>query len=765
MKKFVQKFLCTTLVALVLSVSVSPAFAQAQEVGEGTVLAPTENNPAQAESPITTTGPAFQSAQTALPTCGIDVGSGSSDGTIEGCAVRFFYYVVLYPSAWLASIGGQVFDYFTAYTLDADSYRDGGFVEQGWRIVRDIANISFIFILLYVAITFVLGIQNQNAPKLIAKIVLIALVINFSLFMTRAIIDAGNILGRVFYEKIVIQNDDMGDAVNYKTLSAGILAYVNPQQLLTQEMFGKEHTVSSVDSTTTGNGIGIYANDADAGNNNLTSPVFDYEVPAGFVILIILIAAAVNIAIAWVFFSVAIYFVGRTLGLWIMMIMSPVAFASKSIPALASKVKKFGFDDWLQQTLQLSFLVVIFMFFLFLTIMFLDVVFKTPFSVDGGSTVQRIMAVIVPFASVFFLLITAKKQAKEMSGEFGSAVGKALKYAVVGAVGAAGLAVAGAGVVGGAALRQTVGRGAAKMAAGADTTTAKGRFMKKYGEKLSKSSFDVRNVKIPQPAKTALGGIRSGLSYATDGAVTTGDLKTNLAGKGSDKNYAKLKEDRVKKQVEEAKNYAANEHTKIDTVDNEYEVEETTTDARGNITRTKRTVQDTQTNISLAEAQENKQNSENELANKKAEVHRNQNYLEKKRELDKREKDQEKAEKKYNDLLNKKKAGITVSPADLSSAQSDVTSGKSRVKYQKEQVKQVEDLYQAETNEVARFASMVEATQRGLHAKNAKIYENFAKSLENWAAPQQYNYRGDANQAAASQVRSMSNKEQNKSTS
>ena len=752
MKKFVQKFLCTTLVALVLSVSILPAFTQAQT-----------QTPAQTQqTPITTSGSAFQSAQTSLPACGLGV-VGDGEGTVEGCAVRFFYYVVLYPSAWLASIGGQVFDYFISYTLDADSYRDGGFVEQGWRIVRDIANISFIFILLYVAITFVLGIQTQTAQKLIVNVVLIALVINFSLFMTRAIIDAGNILGRVFYEKIVIENDDLGDTVNYKTLSAGILAYVNPQKLLTQEMFGTKHNPPDTVSAALGN----YSNQgASSSSNNLVAVEgsgFTYEVSAGFVILIILVSSFINLAIAWVFFSVAIYFVGRTLGLWIMMIMSPLAFASVSIPLIGANAETFGFKTWLNKTIGLSFLVVVFMFFLYLTIMFLDVVFTTPFSQGGGSTVQGILSVVVPFAAVFFLLVTAKKQAKKMSGEFGSAVGKALKFAVMGAVGGAGLAVAGAGIVGGAALRQTVGRGAAKMAAGADTTKAGGRFIKKYGTKLSQSSFDVRNVKIPKPAAQVLGGLRSSLSYATDGAVSSSDFTTNLAGKGSDKSYKKLKDERVKKKVEDAKLYAAGEHHALENVTHTYDVEETVVDPSGNVQRVKRTVQETQNKITLEQAKKEKMDAERALKEKKNKVHGSEDYSGKAQKLEVLEGSLKNAEQKYNDLLNKKKAGQTVSAAQISTAETAVRSEKAKVKYQKEQIKQVEDMYQAESNAVAKFTALAESAQSELRKTNAEIYNNYAQSLENWAVPQNLNYRGPANNKAASQIRSMADKEESKS--
>lgn len=685
-----------------------------------------------------------------LPVCGI--GITASTGSIEGCIVRGVYYLFLYPSAWLASMGGNVFDWFIGYTLSSDSYSQADFVEKGWRIVRDIANLSFIFVLLYIAFRFVLGLEGRDVQKTLIKIIGIALVINFSLFATRLIIDAGNILGRVFYERITVTGAGEG-STGYTPLSVGLISKVNPQRLLSSGMFAPTASITA----TTGqenNTLGELNDGASGASLNST----------GFQILVLLTAAGVNLVLAYVFFSVGIFFVARTIGLWFQMIFSPIAFLSVAVPKVGSAGGgRFEFSKWLATTFSLSFMVVVFMFLLYLTIMFLGVAFGS--LIDAGensSGLTLFLEVLIPFIVVALLLLAAQKQAKEMSGEFGTAMVSGLKKGLMLAVGGAGLALGGAALVGGAVGRQTAGRLASSKWANKEAKTGWGRARVNAAKRLQNSTFDTRNVKIPKPLTS---GLRSGLSYATGGEMKAGDFAVNMnrLGGPSSKTYKSVKEQRIKEKTDKAKNYAAGEDSTMRDVKHEYEIEETSVNASGNVFRTKRTVKEAQDKISLAEAKKKKREAEVALEEKKVKIHSDENYLDKKRELEKREKDQEKLEKAYNDLLNKKKAGIPVSSTALSNAQSDLVREKARVKYQKEQVKQVEDMYQTETNEVAKFASMIEATKRAVNAKNAEIYNNYAQSLEDWAPPQSYNYRGPANRGAASNVRDMANREEDKS--
>jgi len=74
-------------------------------------------------------------------------------------------------------------------------------VVTAWRLMRDLANMTFIFVLLYIAIGTVFDLQGVggNAQKLIVNVIIVALLVNFSGFLTRVVIDASNVVASEFY--------------------------------------------------------------------------------------------------------------------------------------------------------------------------------------------------------------------------------------------------------------------------------------------------------------------------------------------------------------------------------------------------------------------------------------------------------------------------------------------------------------------------------------------------------------------------------------
>lgn len=479
-------------------------------------------------------------------------------GKFAACLVEGIYYIVLIPSAWFARTAGEIFDYFIQYSLDTNSYRGhGNFIERGWSIIRDIANVLFIFSLLYIAIKTILDGSTSAMKTFLVQLIISALLINFSLFFCRIIIDAGNIVARAFYNNIEIPNDDN---LEYHTISQGIVMHVNPQRILGTELFNPRHSVSTPDN-----------------------PIPAGKVDNGYAATILIMACAVNITLGITFLSVALLFVGRVVGLWFLMIFSPIALASRAVPK--NIFGKFNWDSWLSQTLSLSFMAPVFVFFLFLLIMFLQVIFKTNVADDSKSTTQLLMAVMIPFAMVIFILNMAKKVAGEMAGEAGQAVksivGKAAGYGLAATGLAAGgligaTAFAGRNVIG-AVASGTLQQGKfqervrlnnirassydkkaqqekdkdkkkeyERQAAKARAAASRNAIMVKQLDNARKGSYDMRKTGLMQQAS-------KGTNYALSnvGSFMTGsNLSLNL-GKAKDTNRLKYEQDKVKKAEKE----------------------------------------------------------------------------------------------------------------------------------------------------------------------------------------------------------------------
>src|SRR3990167_2811170 len=111
-------------------------------------------------------------------------------------------------------IAGMLFDMSVGFTLDNDNYSSSKIdaIDAGWTFSRDIVNIFFIFILLFIAIATILGIESYGAKSLLARLIVVALLVNFSLLATRGIIYVSNSLAVQIYNSQVNIGDTAGTA-------------------------------------------------------------------------------------------------------------------------------------------------------------------------------------------------------------------------------------------------------------------------------------------------------------------------------------------------------------------------------------------------------------------------------------------------------------------------------------------------------------------------------------------------------------------------
>lgn len=117
----------------------------------------------------------------------------------------FASFTMLWVSKWFLGIAAFLLDYAATYTVfnlssNLESYTA---IENAWILIRDMANISLIFILLYIAIGTILQLEKVNTSKQVIRVIVIGLLINFSFFFTEVIIDAGNIFATQFYNLLL----------------------------------------------------------------------------------------------------------------------------------------------------------------------------------------------------------------------------------------------------------------------------------------------------------------------------------------------------------------------------------------------------------------------------------------------------------------------------------------------------------------------------------------------------------------------------------
>lgn len=374
-------------------------------------------------------------------------------------------YVLYILTAGVLTLSGYLFDATLTLSIDK-SFILKPFVDTTWVVIRDFSNMAFIFVLLFAGIQTILGIGGWQ--KTIRNVIIIALLINFSLFFTKVVIDAGNVLAVGVYNSIGVVKTD-------KAHTASVTNGV------------KERDISSVLVTAFGP------------QTFLSAPAKTKSASLGVAIFVI--GAVVNILVAFAFFRVALLFTGRIIGFWFLMIISPFAFISMTFP------KGNVFDEWLKNLLGLSFVAPVFLFFLYLIMKVLAEgrLFETLVSPASGGGAFSFDVFFVPVVMVIFIYIALEKAvsfSKSMAGGFGDIGSKITSTAL-------GLAAGGAGF----AAQKTIGR-AAMYAVGTDkfkTLAAKsplGRVAYSLTDKTAGATFDVRNA--PMGDKLGLGKGGSG---------------------------------------------------------------------------------------------------------------------------------------------------------------------------------------------------------------------------------------------------------------
>lgn len=417
-----------------------------------------------------------------MPECSILEGN-----TWPGCIGIGLYHLIFRPSSYLFAKTGQLMDLTIGYSVRDESYRSS-FVVEGWGVIRDFCNMFFIFILLYIAIGTILNLHSVKPKEMIINVVIIGLLINFSLFATQVIIDASNILTRVFYNYETIQvgpkingvvQNETGKSGEIK-LSEALVSKVNPQSLIMNASELEKLPIKG---------------DMGEGEEN------DSGISAGLFILVVILASAINIVGLVVFLTCSLLFITRVIGLWFAMIFAPLAFFSYAAPKM-DDIEMIGWKKWWPETIKLSFMAPIFVFFLYLIIKFLETGLGLN-DADSSWSINKmdfLLKTFLPFIFIMVLLLKAKSIAVQLSGKMGESVSK-----IGSAVAGLGLAAATGGAA--MAMRGTVGRLGNKLATSewAKTHGAIGRGLGNVGKWTGSKSFDIRATKAGAAAGKELG--------------------------------------------------------------------------------------------------------------------------------------------------------------------------------------------------------------------------------------------------------------------
>ncbi|MFA6512247.1 MAG: hypothetical protein WCV86_03945 [Patescibacteria group bacterium] len=172
--------------------------------------------------------------------------------------------------------------------IAAASYNDfvnAPAVEKGWTIVRDLANMFFIVVLLVISFGTILRIQQYRFQQTLPRFIIWAVLINFSKFIAGVWIDFAQVITLTFVNA-------------FRDAAAGNIV----------DAFGLREMLTFLNDGSTIS--------ADAGD------------VLGAVILSLALLIIANVVI----FSLAITFLFRIVALWLLVVLSPIAYVTRTFP-------------------------------------------------------------------------------------------------------------------------------------------------------------------------------------------------------------------------------------------------------------------------------------------------------------------------------------------------------------------------------------------------------------------------------------------------
>lgn len=412
---------------------------------------------------------------------------------LEGISWLFFAI-----AATILRCMGTILDFAISITLNSDLLGNLAFVNVGWTAVRDLSNMFFIFALLYIAIQTILGLAGGSAKRWVAHIIIAAILINFSLFFTKVVIDAGNVLAFSFWDKLQVKQGTL-TVHSAAAKSLGALDLQTAWSDKADSNVGKQ--IKSLD------------------------PIQRSALYAGGSVFMFIAA--------FIFLAIIIMMVTRTIALILLMVFSPFAFMALGLP----KMEKYG-HEWWGKLVEYTFAAPVFLFMMYLNSVLSDSMDLLSLSGSSGTNFSGAITGTGSFAIIFnfILLIGFLLASLHIAQRFGGqASSGAVSFANRMRGAAAGAAVGGTFFAAGAAGRQTLGRLGGMTAenkklnelAKSENFIARriGNLGIATGSAMKKSTYDIRNAPmggLGTKSALAMAGVNAGTgtkrSYATTGA-------------------------------------------------------------------------------------------------------------------------------------------------------------------------------------------------------------------------------------------------------
>lgn len=252
-------------------------------------------------------------------------------------AAEFLGAAFLIITGFILGIVGVVFNKLVEISvIDFATFYDPmkTAVELGWSTFRDVANIAIIGGFVFVAISMILGVEKFGARRFVVNILIAAVLINFSLFFTKMIVDVSNLFASQFAQ-----------AISTSTTSANISIGQVAEPVGIAEAFLSYLKISSV--------LDSYGALQQLGSNT----------QSGFQVLLAAFLGSVFFMLAaLVLLYACVLLLVRTVMIIMLLLLSALAFGAYAVPTFSN-----WFDRWWKELVKHALFAPLLMLFLWAT--------------------------------------------------------------------------------------------------------------------------------------------------------------------------------------------------------------------------------------------------------------------------------------------------------------------------------------------------------------------------------------------------------------
>ncbi|MDB5238240.1 MAG: hypothetical protein JWM46_510 [Candidatus Kaiserbacteria bacterium] len=223
-------------------------------------------------------------------------------------------------------------------------------VNNAWTVFRDISNILIIGFFTFIAISTILGITEYGAKKLLSRVLIVAVLINFSLLFTKLVIDGSNFTAFQFYSASISNADKSAGVKSDKDILAGS---------------GANSTTQLTAPGIAGTFIQYLGVTGFADSYNAVRAAQEANDDASTGLVIGVLSFVFLIATALVFLYGSFILLARAILFIVLLVTSSLAFATYLIPKLSDN---YGWSKWWSALLKNAILAPILMMMLWVTL-------------------------------------------------------------------------------------------------------------------------------------------------------------------------------------------------------------------------------------------------------------------------------------------------------------------------------------------------------------------------------------------------------------